>query len=68
MTVAPDAAAPAGLADLPLDVREAQSADWYRELQDGLTRRHLAVAREARVLAAVNLARLVTAAQSPPEG
>lgn len=68
MTVAPDAAAPAGLADLPLAVREAQGADWYRELQDGLTRRHLAVAHEAQVLAAVNLARLVVAAHPPSKG
>lgn len=39
---------PPGLADLPLDARRAREAEAIREVQEGLTRRHLAVAAYER--------------------
>lgn len=52
---------PEGLADLPLDVRRAREVRAYEELQEGLTRRHLATAAHERALAAANFANLVRA-------
>lgn len=42
MTGPDDDAVPPGLADHPLEVRRAQEVERRRELDEGLTRRHLA--------------------------
>lgn len=55
-------AVPRGLADLPLEVRRAREVERDRDIQDGLTRRHLAVAADERAYAAVDLARAIAVA------
>jgi hypothetical protein len=57
--VTDDSRVPQGLADLPLDVRRAREISAYEELQEGLTRRHLAIAAYERALVAANFATLV---------
>lgn len=49
---------PPGLADLPLDARRAIETEVDREIQDGLTNRHLALSAEERAFAAANFATL----------
>lgn len=53
---------PPGLADQPLEVRRARETVVDREIQDGLTRRHLAIAGGQRAFAAANFATLVRVA------
>lgn len=60
----PDDAVPAGLADLPLEVRREQEVDAARQLQEGLTRRHLAQAAEERAVASVCFASLLASGRS----
>lgn len=55
-------AVPRGLADLPLEVRRAQEVERDRDIRDGLTRRHLAVAADERAHVAGNLARAIALA------
>lgn len=50
---------PPRLADQPLEVRRARETVADREIQDGLTSRHVAIARDQRAFAAVNFANLV---------
>ena len=52
---------PPGLADLPLEARRALEIEVDREIQDGLTRRHLAEAEFARTYLAVQFDRLLGA-------
>jgi len=50
------------IADLPLEVRRAQEIERQRELDEGLTRRHLAIAKYERSFLALQLARILTLA------
>ena len=52
---------PPGLADQPLEARRARETVVDREIQDGLTRRHLAEAAFARTYQAVQFDRLLRA-------
>ena len=56
MTDAADDAVPPGLADLPLEVRQAREMEAQREIQEGFTRRHLAVAADERAYAVAQFA------------
>lgn len=47
------------LADLPFAERLALDAEKHRELQEGLTRRHVQNARESDLQSAANLARAI---------
>jgi len=49
----------ARLADKPLEVRREAELACQQEIADGLMRRHVIMAEEARILAAVNLARFL---------
>ena len=62
MTGNRDGAVPTGLADLPLEARRAIETAVDREIQDGLTSRHLAIASDERAFAAANFATLVRVA------
>jgi hypothetical protein len=53
----PDHAVPPGLADLPLAERQRLDVEWQRQLDEGLTRRHLAEAEYERCYAEVQFAR-----------
>lgn len=59
MTDTPDVAVPKGLADLPLSVRRRLAVAWERELDDGLTRRHLTDATYEQRNLAVQFARVL---------
>ena len=59
MTDASNDAAPARLADLPLEARRALTTKADRDIQVGLTNRHLAIASEDRAHAAANFATLL---------
>jgi hypothetical protein len=61
VTNSTDHAVPPGLADLPLEARRAREVETQREIQDGLTRRHLADAAFARAYLAVQFARVLRA-------
>ena len=50
---------PARLADLPRDERERLAVEKQREIQEGLTRTHVAKAVFARAYLAAQLARLI---------
>ena len=62
MTDRDDQAVPTGLADLPLEERRARDLETNREIQDGLTSRHLAEAEFARTYLAVQFDRLLRVA------
>ena len=49
------------IADLPLPERRSADVEWQRELDEGLTRRHLHRARYRAAYLAVQLARLLRA-------
>lgn len=53
---------PPGLADQTLEVRRARDTVVDREIQDGLSSRHLAIARDQGALAVANFATLVRVA------
>lgn len=61
MTGSRNGAVPTGLADLPLEARRALEIEADREIQDGLTRRHLAEAAFAQTDQAVQFDRLLRA-------
>lgn len=52
---------PQGLADLPLDARRARDVQTHREMDDGLTRRHLDDAAFRRTYLALSFDRLLRA-------
>lgn len=52
---------PRGLADLPLEERNAREADTRREIEEGIARRHAVVAAEDHAIAAVQFARVLDA-------
>ena len=52
-------AVPPGLADLPLEMRMARAVENDREIQEGLIRRHLAVAADESAYAAAQFARVL---------
>lgn len=58
MKVMPDNKVPR-TADLPLSVRRGLEVEKQRELNDGLTRRHLSIAMDRRRYLAVQLARVL---------
>ncbi|MDB5678389.1 hypothetical protein [Sphingomonas bacterium] len=59
MTEPDEDVVPEGLADLPLEVRRAREIDAQRELNDGLTRRHLGNAAFAQAYDAVQFDRIL---------
>lgn len=59
MSRATDGTVPPGLADLPLEVRQAREVETQREIQDGFTRRHLTEAVFARTYLAVQFTRVL---------
>lgn len=52
---------PRGLADLPLEVRNAREADTRREIEEGMARRHAVVAAEEHAIAAARFAMVLDA-------
>lgn len=60
MTDKPDNAMPPGLADLPRDKRERLEVEKQREIQDGLTRRHLSIATFRQRYLADQFARILS--------
>lgn len=59
MTEPTEGVVPQGLADLPLDARRARDVEMHREMDDGLTRRHLSIQRYAQSYLAVQFARVL---------
>lgn len=64
MTKLTETAVPQGLADLPLEDRRARDIETQRELNEGFTRRHLAVAAEERAVASARFASLLSSGRS----
>ena len=59
MTDSTDHAVPPGLADLPLEARQAREVETRREIQDGLTSRHLSIATYRQRYLAAQFARVL---------
>lgn len=65
MSEEPDAV-PKGLADLPLDVRNAREAQTRREIEEGMARRHAVVTAQDRAIAAARFASVLQAGRNGP--
>lgn len=64
MTDSADNAVPAGLANLPLDVRNAREAEARREIYEGMARRHAVITAEERAIATARFAGVLQAGRA----